>query len=197
MGTTTSRKVVTPTFRASFVNVFEPRENTQSGKLEYSVKMIFDKDADISELKEIIKEAIRNKWGDKAPKNLKMPLRSGNESDLDKYPEDKDKIIANAKSVMYPPGLIDAKTKQEIIDPKEFYSGCYARASVVCYAYDNVSKGVAFGLQNLLKVKDGEPLVNRASAESDFASIIDTVQDEIEGDVEATEDDDILGDLNA
>ena len=197
MGTTTSRKVVTPTFRASFVNVFEPRENTQSGKLEYSVKMIFDKDADISELKEIIKEAIRNKWGDKAPKNLKMPLRSGNESDLDKYPEDKDKIIANAKSVMYPPGLIDTKTKQEIIDPKEFYSGCYARASVVCYAYDNVSKGVAFGLQNLLKVKDGEPLVNRASAESDFASIIDTVQDEIEGDVEATEDDDILGDLNA
>ena len=197
MGTTTSRKVVTPTFRASFVNVFEPRENTQSGKLEYSVKMIFDKDADISELKEIIKEAIRNKWGDKAPKNLKMPLRSGNESDLDKYPEDKDKIIANAKSVMYPPGLIDAKTKQEIIDPKEFYSGCYARASVVCYAYDNVSKGVAFGLQNLLKVKDGEPLVNRASAESDFASIIDTVQDVIEGDVEATEDDDILGDLNA
>ncbi|MBR1625616.1 MAG: DUF2815 family protein [Bacteroidales bacterium] len=195
MGTTTSKKVVTPTFRASFVNVFEPRQNEQSGKLEYSVKMIFDKDADLTGLKEIIKEAIRNKWGNNPPKNLKMPLRNGNESDLDKYPEDADKVIANAKSVAYPPGLIDAKTKQEILDPKEFYSGCYARASLVAYAYDNVSKGVAFGLQNLLKIRDGEPLVNRASAESDFAGIIDSVQNEV-GEDTTSENDDILGDLN-
>lgn len=190
MATSTSKKVVTPTFRASFVHVFEPRENQQSGKLEYSVKMIFDKDADLTELKEIIKEAIRNKWGTNPPKNLKLPLRNGNDSDLDKYPEDENKIIANAKSVMYPPGLIDAKTKQEIIDPKEFYSGCYARASIVAYAYDNVSKGVSFGLQNLLKIKDGEPLVNRASAESDFAGIMDSVQNEVGDD-----NDDILGDM--
>lgn len=194
MATSTSKKVVTPTFRASFVHVFEPRQNEQSGKLEYSVKMIFDKDADLAPVKEIIKEAIRNKWGTNPPKNLKLPLRDGNLSDLDKYPEDTDKIIANAKSVMYPPGLIDAKTKQEIIDPKEFYSGCYARASIVAYAYDNVSKGVAFGLQNLLKIRDGEPLVNRASAESDFAGVIDSVQNEVGED--SNVNDDILGDLN-
>ena len=194
MATNTSKKIVTPTFRASFVHVFEPRQNEQSGKLEYSVKMIFDRDADLTPLTDIIKEAIRNKWGTNPPKNLKMPLRDGNESDTDKYPEDKDKIIANAKSVAYPPGLIDAKTKQEILDPKEFYSGCYAKASVVAYAYDNVSKGVAFGLQNLLKIKDGEPLINRASAESDFAGIIDSVQNEIGPDNNSN--DDILGDLN-
>lgn len=194
MATTTSKKVVTPTFRASFVNVFEPRQNEQSGKLEYSVKMIFDKDSDLSGVKEIIKEAIRNKWGSNPPKNLKLPLRDGNGSDLDKYPEDKDKFIANAKSVMYPPGLIDGQTKQEIIDPKDFYSGCYARASIVAYAYDNVSKGVAFGLQNILKIKDGEPLVNRASAESDFAGIMDEVKAEVTA--ESDIGDDILGDLN-
>ena len=194
MATSTSKKVVTPTFRASFVHVFEPRQNEQSGKLEYSVKMIFDKDADLAPLKDIIKEAVRNKWGSNPPKNLKVPLRDGNDSDLDKYPEDANKIIANAKSVMYPPGLIDAKTKQEIIDPKEFYSGCYARASIVAYAYDNVSKGVAFGLQNLLKIRDGEPLVNRASAESDFAGVIDAVQNEVGED--SNVNDDILGDLN-
>ena len=194
MATSTSKKVVTPTFRASFVHVFEPRQNEQSGKLEYSVKMIFDKDADLTPLKDIIKEAVRNKWGSNPPKNLKFPLRDGNDSDLDKYPEDANKIIANAKSVMYPPGLIDAKTKQEIIDPKEFYSGCYARASIVAYAYDNVSKGVAFGLQNLLKIRDGEPLVNRASAESDFAGVIDAVQNEVGED--SNVNDDILGDLN-
>lgn len=194
MAATTSKKIVTPTFRASFVHVFEPRQNEQSGKLEYSIKMIFDKNSDLTELKDIIKEAVRNKWGDKPPKNLKLPLKDGNSGDTDKYPEDKDKYVANAKSVAYPPGLIDAKTKQEILDPKEFYSGCYAKASIVAYAYDNVSKGVAFGLQNLLKIKDGEPLINRASAESDFAGIIDSVQDEVG--TENNTADDILGDLN-
>lgn len=199
MSTATSKKIVTPTFRASFVHVFEPRQNDQSGKLEYSVKMIFDRDADLTDVKEIIREAIRNKWGNNPPKNLKLPLRDGNKGDTDKYPEDKDKITANAKSVSYPPGLIDAKTKQEILDPKEFYSGCYAKASIVAYAYDNVSKGVAFGLQNILKIKDGEPLINRASAESDFASIMDSVQNEVVGVDDSNVNpvnDDILGDLN-
>jgi len=182
-----TKKVMTPTFRASFVNVFTPRMNEQSGKNEYSVKMIFDKGEDFAPLQEIVKEAIRNKWGSNPPKGLKSPLKNGSESDLDKYPEDKDKIIANAKSTLQPPGLIDVRTKQAIIDPNEFYSGCYAIATVTAYAYDkNGNKGVAFGLQNLCKMKDGEPLVSRSTAEDDFASLAGTV---------AEESDDILGDL--
>ena len=41
--------------------------------------MIFDKDADLTPLKDIIKEAVRNKWGSNPPKNLKVPLRDGND----------------------------------------------------------------------------------------------------------------------
>lgn len=179
-------KVVTPIFRASFVNVFTPRKNEQSGKDEYSIKMIFDKDEDFTDLKKIIQEAIRNKWGTNPPKGLKMPLKNGNESDLDKYPEDEDKIIANAKTLLAPPGVVDAQI-QPIIDPKEVYSGCYMRATLTAYAYDKGGgKGVAFGLQNLMKVKDGEPLTSRATAESDFAAFAGASE-------QTTDTDDILG----
>ena len=95
-----TKKIVTPVFRASFVNVLKPRLNEQSGKEEYSIKMIFDKDADLSPLAEIVQEAIKNKWGNNPPKGLKLPVKDGNESDLDKYPEDKDKWVANAKNCL-------------------------------------------------------------------------------------------------
>ncbi len=186
--TNSTKKVMTPVFRASFVNVFTPRMNDQTGKNEYSLKMIFEKDEDFSALQDVVKEAIRNKWGTNPPKGLKSPLKDGNESDVEKYPEDKNKIIANAKSTLCPPGLIDIKDKQPIIDPKEFYSGCYAIATVTAYAYNkNGNRGVAFGLQNICKMKDGEPLVSRATAEDDFASVAATESD--------ASSSDILGDL--
>lgn len=182
--TNSTRKVITPIFRASFVNVFTPRLNEQSDKEEYSIKMIFDKDADLSELKDIIKEAARTKWGDKLPKGLKNPIKDGNAGDLEKYPEDADKWIANAKTTIAPPGVVDCHV-QPIIDPKEVYSGCYMRAALTAYAYDKGGgKGVALGLQNLMKVKDGEPLSSRATAESDFSAFAGAA---------AEEDEDIFG----
>ena len=99
------RKVYTPVFRASFVNVFTPRKNQQTGKDEYSIKMIFNQDADLKDMKEICKEAIQEKWGTNPPKNIKTPFRMGNDGDIEKYPEDKDKIICNAKTMIAPPGV--------------------------------------------------------------------------------------------
>ena len=49
------------------------------------------------------------------------------------------------------------------------YSGCYVYASVNFYAYNTSgNKGIAAGLNNVLKVADGEPLGGRISAEADF-----------------------------
>lgn len=178
------RKIITPTFRASFVHVITPRKNEQSGKDEYSVKMIFDKDTDLTEMKELIKEAIREKWGDKVPGGLKLPLKDGNLGNLEKYPEDKDKWIANAKTTLTQPGVVNRQL-QPIVDPKEIYSGCYMKASITAYAYDkNGGRGVSFGLQNLMKWEDGDPLTSRATAESDFAAFksdSDSIADDILG----------------
>lgn len=76
------------------------------------------------------------------------------------------------------PGIVDAD-KNQILNRAEVYSGCYGRASISFYAYNaNGNRGIACGLNHLQKIRDGEPLGGRASAESDFAT---------------AEDDDFLG----
>ena len=138
-----SSKIITPKFRASFVNVFEARENLQ-GKKKYSLVMLFDKEADLSPLRALLKEVAVDKWGDKLT-GIKTPFRDGNEKSYEGY---EDKTYATA-SAMQKPGLVDDKL-QGIIDPGEFYSGCYARATITAFAWEYMGKkGVSFGLQNI------------------------------------------------
>ena len=123
------------------------------------------------------KAATVSKWGGKEPKKLDMPLRDG---DTDK--ED-DEVYAgcyflNAKSTTRP-GICD-KHKTPIVDEDEIYSGVYAYVSVTFFGYDvSGNRGVACGLNNIMKFKDGERLGGRVSAESDF------------GDIDCEDDDDL------
>ena len=56
--------------------------------------------------------------------------------------------------------------------PNEFYSGCWAIASVNAYAYDNAgNRGAAFGLLNLQKIKDDKPFGIHSKPEEDFKPI--------------------------
>lgn len=66
------------------------------------------------------------------------------------------------------PGVVDIN-RQPIIDTSEIYSGVYARVSLSFYAFNsNGNKGIACGLQNIQKVRDGESLGGRTKAEDDF-----------------------------
>ena len=50
----------------------------------------------------------------------------------------------------------------------------YGRASINFYAFNsNGNKGIACGLNNLQKIRDGEPLGGKSSAASDFATDVD------------------------
>ena len=103
---------------------------------------------------------------------IKNPLKDGDE----KYNEDPEKNAAyqgmwfmSAGSIGKP-GLVD-HNNQAIISPNEFYAGCYARCTFNLYTYDMpMSKGIAVGLQNIQKLRDGEPLGSgkRTKAEDDF-----------------------------
>ena len=65
--------------------------------------------------------------------------------------------------------MVDADC-QPIIDTSELYSGIYGRASINFYAFNtNGNKGIACGLNNLKKLRDGEPLGGKSRAEDDFA----------------------------
>ena len=75
------------------------------------------------------------------------------------------------------PGIVDAD-RQPIIDRSEVYSGVYGRASINLYAFNsNGNRGIACGLNNLQKIRDGEPLGGRTRAEDDFAGLDDDTDD--------------------
>ena len=114
---------------------------------------------------EEVKAASGPFFGGAVPKGLIGGLRDGDaEKDDEAY---EGAFFINANSVQKP-GVVDADLNP-IIDPDEFYSGCFGRASLTFYPYNsNGSKGIA-GLGNLQKLEDGERLGGGSSAATDFA----------------------------
>ena len=163
--------------RWSYANVWEPKA-MEGGKPKFSVSLIIPKSdtVTVGKIKAAIEEAYRDgqsklKGNAKtvpALSTLRTPLRDG---DLERSddPAYANAYFVNANSTTAP-GVVDAN-RNEILDKSEVYSGCYGRASISFYAFNaNGNKGIACGLNNLQKIKDGEPLGGRASAESDFAT---------------------------
>jgi len=174
-------KAHTPEFRVAFPAVFTPKRNMNDTKDEYSVVALFPKGADLSKLKAAAQAAVVKKWGPdkkKYPKNLRTPFR--NQGDREKTNDEgklvlpqgyeKGAIYLNLKSEQRP-GVVDSQV-QDIIDQSEFYGGCYAEATVNAYAYDHKgNRGVAFGLGNLMKTRDGDAFGNRTKAQDDFVAV--------------------------
>lgn len=185
-----STKVVTGEVRFSYAHVFEPA-SIEGSEPKYSVSILIDKKdkKTLERIKaaiEAAKQAGISKFGGKVPANLKLPVRDGDtEREDDPVYAGKYFINANAKTK---PGIVD-KGGNPIIDTTEFYSGCYGHASVTFYAFNTSgNKGIACGLNNLMKTRDGEMLGGRASAEDDFADLIDSDFGSDDGN-----DDDIFG----
>ena len=184
MANQTVKKLVNPTkvitgvnTRLSYANVWDPK-SINGGAPKYSVSLIIPK----SDTKTIDKinaaiQAAYEEGQSKLKGNgksvpaltvIKTPLRDG---DLER-PDDeayRGCYFINANSATAP-GIVDAD-RQPILERSEIYSGVYARASINLYAFNsNGNKGIACGLNNLQKIRDGEPLGGKASAESDFAT---------------------------
>ena len=156
--------------RFSYANVHHP-VSVNGSDLKYSVSIIIPKSdkQTIKKIKDAIAKATqedKDKFGGKIPTNLKTPLRDG---DVDREDDETyaDAYFINANSKVKP-GIVD-EDLNPIIEPSEFYSGCYGRVSLTFYGFNvNGNKGVAAGLQNIMKTSDGEPLGGRTSAEDDF-----------------------------
>jgi hypothetical protein len=172
-----STKVVTGVVRLSFANVWEPKSINGSAE-KYSVSLIIPKSdtKTIAAINAAVNAAIeegKGKFGGKVPNRtaLKLPLRDG---DIDR-PDDEayaDSYFVNANSNTAPQ-IVDLQV-QPILDRSEVYSGVYARVSINFYAFNsNGNKGIACGLGNIQKIKDGEPLGGRSNAEDDFATDVD------------------------
>lgn len=175
-------RIITPVFRVSFPHVFVPQDAmSEEGKAKFGVMAVFtpgefspeDKtrwqamigianDAAMKKFKKALKEL---------PPNFKKPFHRGDEKA--EYGFTDQMIFTNITSHIKP-GIVASDGKTKITDDQAFYPGCYARASVNAFAFDKKGgKGVAFGLNNLMFVKDGERLDNRVEAEKEFEDFAD------------------------
>lgn len=171
-------KVITgPQTRWSFCNVWEAK-SINGGTPKYSISLIIPKSDTVTVDK--INAAIQAAYTEGESKlkgngrsvpplsAIKTPLRDG---DIER-PDDeayKNSYFINANSATAPV-IVDAD-RNVILERSEVYSGVYGRASINLYAFNsNGNKGIACGLNNLQKIKDGEPLGGKSRAEDDFAT---------------------------
>ena len=154
--------------RWSYANVWDPK-SINGGAPKYSVSLIIPK-SDTTTVNKI-KAAIQAAYDEGQSKlkgngksvpalsAIKTPLRDG---DLER-PDDeayKNSYFINANSSTAP-GIVDAD-RQPILERSEVYA-----------FNSNGNKGIACGLNNLQKIRNGEPLGGKSRAEDDFATADD------------------------
>lgn len=186
----------TPTFRVSWPNIFTAKRNDLSGKDEFSLVALFKKGENLKTLETEILAAANDKWGagsigkgtvgytftpvGKPAFVIRMPFKDqgtpNQKTGLIPAGYEPGALCCNLKSITRP-GLVD-QNLQDIIDASQFYAGCYARAYVNAYAYDQKgNRGISLGLGAIQKVKDGEPLGNKVNPQLAFEPITDIDQE--------------------
>lgn len=165
-------RLITPIARLSYPALFKPaKAMDEKGTPKFQCELIFEPGTDLSELKAAANEAAKAKWGTKIPKNWRSPLRGGN---VDRAEKDgyEGRIFMSARSTDRP-GIVMGPNREPVMNESDVYGGCYVVASVTAFAYDKGgNKGVAFALNNVWKVRDGESFgTSRKSAEDEFAGL--------------------------
>ncbi len=164
-----------PNTRWSYANVWEAR-SINGGTPKFSISLIIPKTDTVTIEK--INRAIQAAYEEGQSKlkgtskympaleDIKIPLRDG-DKERKGDPTYAGCMFINANSSTAP-GIVDAD-RQPILERSEVYSGVYGRASITLYAFNsNGNRGIACGLNNLQKIRDGEPLGSRSRAEDDF-----------------------------
>jgi len=172
--------------RLSYANLFEPK-GFPGQEPKYSTACLIPKDdkETLQVIKDAIKQAIENdkdkKWGGKVPKNLRLPLRDGDED----RPEDENYaghyfLNANAQAKR-PPKLLTRVRGQEATED-DLYSGVYAVAIVNFFGYNTSGNlGVGVGLVGVQKLRDGERL-SGSSVNTDYLEFDEEEDDELDFD---------------
>lgn len=182
--------VVTGKVRFSYAHVFQPTAIDEGAEKKYNTQILIPKSdkGTLSKIKQVV-DALKAEYqskGGKITPTFRTPLRDGDaeKGDDDAY---KGHYFLGASSKQKPGVVKPGKQKGvfvEISDENEFYSGCYGIADLNFYLYDKAgNKGIAAGLNNVLKLEDGDSLAGRRSAAQAFGDI------EIESDVEEEEED--------
>lgn len=147
---------ITCPVRIAFPSLDKPRTNEQNGKQQYQATLLFPVGADVSVLRDAVREMAAAKFGPSvSPTSLRMPLRSQDER-AEKYGGfEKGGVFVNVSS-QYAPAVIGPNGDEiQTSDQSQVYAGIWARVKLTCYAYDTSgNRGVSFGLVSLQKIAD-------------------------------------------
>jgi len=168
--------LVTCKARASYPHIFEPTA-TMNGDTRYEISLIFSKSdpeqkAFIVKLKKALEATAVEKWGEKSegkhPKRkivggARCPIKDGDiwtKEDGTLYKEENPmlegtwSITATNKKIR--PGIVDQNT-QPILDSNVIYGGCWVKAHITPFAWDNKNgKGLSLSLNHVQFAGDGE-----------------------------------------
>lgn len=168
--------MITGVFRASYAHVFQPQAPKGDGEPKYQITMLFAKSDQASyqaicaAMNQALEDGVQKVFGGHKPARPKMPLYDGDgvKDNGEPFGEECRGCWVVRASSKVRPSVVDQDI-QPILDPNGFYSGCYARASVNFFAFNqNGNRGVGCGLNNIQKIADGEPLSGRTTPEEDF-----------------------------
>jgi ssDNA-binding protein len=146
--------------------------------MKYGCSILFDtpaqKTKEWAAMVAACNDELTAKFGAKAATmKVKTPFLKGD--DYSQYPDYAGTVFLRVNTE-FKPGFVDRKGSEIAFDvvEDEIYSGCYAKATLNCYAYDTSgNRGVAFGLRNIQKLGDGDRIDGRVSAENDFGPVED------------------------
>lgn len=168
-----STKVVTGKCRFSYCYLFEPQEPLGGGDPKYSITLLIPKSdtATLGKIKQAIAEArevyCQRNGANALPAKPVHTLRDGDgtRDNGDPFgPECAGCYVIKVKSKQKPV-VVDASLKP-ITDPGEVYGGCYGRASINFYGYNQAGqKGISASLLSVQKLHDGEPFGTVGSAD--------------------------------
>lgn len=180
-----AQKVLTGEVRLSYANLIVPRPPQQGGDPKYSVTLLIPKTdtatkADIDNaIAAAAQASVSTVWGGYRPQ-FKTIIHDGDGVRQDGKPygdECKGHWVITASSKNKPQVvMIGADGTLVDVDPRDIYSGMYARVTIRFYGFNTAgNKGIGCGLGNVLKTRDGESLSGGASAATDFAGLASAV----------------------
>lgn len=181
------QRLVTPLFRAAFVNLFKPTQVQGKGDAKYSIVMLFPKDSDMHPIKKAIRAAKIQAFGtnkDKWPE-IASPVRDGDE------PSKTGQVyegfaghwaVRATSNENSKPGVFDEDV-QPITEVSQFYPGCYAVAYCFAYVWEyNGEHGVSFILDHVQKQRDGKPFGGKKPGQTVFKKVEREESDDFDAD---------------
>ncbi len=167
-----NNRIIVPC-RLAYVNCWKPK-SSYGGTEKYSAALVIPKEdtetvKNVTEILAKVTSESLSTWGGKMPPNMKSPLHDGDVDSPDN-PIFNNSYYINAKSTEAPQ-IVDNKCNS-ITNHTELYSGCFANVSVVFHPYNfSGLKGISAWLGNIQKIKDGEYVGGRITAQQEFKPV--------------------------